>query len=421
MRERLRLEKEKKNSVKEVDNSKANGAKQKRKQTEDGADSQKKKKKTQKQTEGDKEKDQKAKEKEEKKKKKDEEQQRQKCLLEARKAQAASRWASTSSENQEITIFTPEPVRQTNTTRPCQSLIDLTPPAQQTLHPTTGSQNTETEQLTTPLQRTSTETSLQRTSTETPLQRTSTETSLQRNQTARDRHTIQPRSQSKGKTPAGPTNAKRTSAPRRGLHFQSAVAESSDEEIDEDIEDDGEQIEIISDHGSSDCCKEKKLEIEALRKRLEKVHKRLNIALKAKTSEDVENNRPAAGILDKTLATEYKMVEVMEGSGVYWYPHQRAYCSAFKSWAGYVNAATDIFFSKETLAISNAKGDDKRSKNGGGHQPLNPLIIQALVGKVCSKFAKDSPPPSQVIQKINMKCVEARRPPRVRVLTKNQE
>ncbi|KAL9984663.1 hypothetical protein ACROYT_G006984 [Oculina patagonica] len=115
-------------------------------------------------------------------------------------------------------------------------------------------------------------------------------------------------------------------------------------------------------------------------------------------------------------SSELQMVEVMEGSGVYWYPHQRAYCSAFKSWAGYVNAATNIFFSKETLAVSNAKGDDKRSKNGGGHQPLNPLIIQALVGKVCSKFAKDSPPPSQVIQKINMKCVEAKRPPRVRTL-----
>lgn len=258
MRERLRLEKEKKNSAKEVDNSKDNGAKQKRKQTEDGADSQKKKKKTQKQTEGDKEKDQKTKEKEEKKKKKDEEQQRQKCLLEARKAQAASRWASTSTDiqaDQEITIFTPEPVRQT-IIRPCQSLIDLTPPAQQTLHPTTGSQNTE--QLTTPLQPTSTD----------------------RNQTARDRHTGPPRSQSKDKTPAGPTNSKRTSAPRRGLHFQSAVAESSDDEIDEDIEDNGEQIDIISDHGSSDCCKEKKLEIEALRKRLEKVHKRLNIACK---------------------------------------------------------------------------------------------------------------------------------------------
>ena len=36
-------------------------------------------------------------------------------------------------------------------------------------------------------------------------------------------------------------------------------------------------------------------------------------------------------------------------------------------------------------------------------------------GEVCSKFAKDSPVPSQIIQKINMKCVEARRPQRIRV------
>lgn len=35
-------------------------------------------------------------------------------------------------------------------------------------------------------------------------------------------------------------------------------------------------------------------------------------------------------------------------------------------------------------------------------------------GKVCSKFSKDGPTPSQVVQKINMKCVEARRPPRRR-------
>ena len=38
-----------------------------------------------------------------------------------------------------------------------------------------------------------------------------------------------------------------------------------------------------------------------------------------------------------------QMVEVMEGSGVYWYPHQWAYCSAFKHWPGYINAAIDIF------------------------------------------------------------------------------
>ncbi|XP_067024138.1 uncharacterized protein [Acropora muricata] len=47
-------------------------------------------------------------------------------------------------------------------------------------------------------------------------------------------------------------------------------------------------------------------------------------------------------------------------------------------------------------------------------KPLTPIIIDALIGKVCSKFSKESPLPSQIIQKINMKCVEARRPQRVR-------
>ena len=74
----------------------------------------------------------------------------------------------------------------------------------------------------------------------------------------------------------------------------------------------------------------------------------------------------------------------MEGSGVFWYPHQRAYCSAFKSWSGYINAAVDIFFSKETLAISNEKGKDKKGKNGEAHKPLTPIIIDALIGKWCN-------------------------------------
>ena len=76
-----------------------------------------------------------------------------------------------------------------------------------------------------------------------------------------------------------------------------------------------------------------------------------------------------------------QMVEVMEGSGVYWYPHQRAYCSAFKHWPGYISAAIDVFFNKEILAASSAMGNEKRSKNGSSHQPLNPLIIQALIGR----------------------------------------
>ena len=76
------------------------------------------------------------------------------------------------------------------------------------------------------------------------------------------------------------------------------------------------------------------------------------------------------------------MVEVMEGSGVYWYPHQRAYCSAFKCWPGYINAAIDIFFSKETLAVSCARGNEKKQKDGSSNQPLSPLIIEALIGKL---------------------------------------
>ena len=50
----------------------------------------------------------------------------------------------------------------------------------------------------------------------------------------------------------------------------------------------------------------------------------------------------------------------MEGTGVYWYPNQRAYCAACKNWAGYINAAIDIFFTKEILAVSCAKGNEKK-------------------------------------------------------------
>ena len=82
------------------------------------------------------------------------------------------------------------------------------------------------------------------------------------------------------------------------------------------------------------------------------------------------------------LLSILQMVEVMEGSGVFRYPQQRAYCSAFKSWPGYINAAIDIFFTKETLAVSNAKGNDRKSKNGDVHKPMTAMIIDALKGKL---------------------------------------
>ena len=45
-------------------------------------------------------------------------------------------------------------------------------------------------------------------------------------------------------------------------------------------------------------------------------------------------------------------------------------------------------------------------------QKANNINDLSFLGKVCSKFSRDGPTPSQVVQKINMKCVEARRPPR---------
>jgi hypothetical protein len=53
------------------------------------------------------------------------------------------------------------------------------------------------------------------------------------------------------------------------------------------------------------------------------------------------------------------MIEV-----VFWYSHQRAYCSAFKSWSAYINSAVDIFFDKEILSASCAKGIEKKRKAG---------------------------------------------------------
>lgn len=76
------------------------------------------------------------------------------------------------------------------------------------------------------------------------------------------------------------------------------------------------------------------------------------------------------------------MKEVMEGAGIYWYSHQRAYCSAFKSWQSYINAAIDMFFTKATLAASCAMGNENKTKKGAGRQPLNPVIVQALIGKL---------------------------------------
>ena len=75
-----------------------------------------------------------------------------------------------------------------------------------------------------------------------------------------------------------------------------------------------------------------------------------------------------------------QMVEVMERSGVYWYPHQRAHRSVFKNWAGYINAAIDIFFTKETSAVSCTKGNAKKKAKMGTILWIPLSLKPSLVG-----------------------------------------
>lgn len=181
MRERLRQEKAKTNGGKERE------AQQKRKSQAESTGGQKKKKTTQKQTESTKEKEQKAKDKEEKQKKKDQDQERQKFLLEARKAQAASRWGA----NDEVTkrnpangAFTPQPIRQTGS----HSSTPLTP-----ANTTLSSDRTANTSESTPQE--------------------SPPVNL----------TLLAKRNMPTKTTAS-SKSKGTCEPRRGLHFQSAIA-----------------------------------------------------------------------------------------------------------------------------------------------------------------------------------------------------
>ena len=72
---------------------------------------------------------------------------------------------------------------------------------------------------------------------------------------------------------------------RRGIHFQSPVDDSSDDEHSEESDADMDYSRRLTDEVGScgSCCKEQNAENEALRKRLEKLHRRLNIARKSCT------------------------------------------------------------------------------------------------------------------------------------------
>ena len=73
-----------------------------------------------------------------------------------------------------------------------------------------------------------------------------------------------------------PNKGKSNCDPRRGLHFHSSVAESSSE--DEDASD--HCIQDKPEVTGGNCCREQRLENEALRNRIQKLHRRPNIACK---------------------------------------------------------------------------------------------------------------------------------------------
>lgn len=244
MKERVHLEKAQKNNAKEDSR-----AQQKRKDPEDSTDGQKEKK----QADNAQEKEKKAKEREEKRKKKEEGQERQKHILEARKAQAAARLATSCNNltETEVTIFTPQPILQPSIT------------------PSSNSQSCDSNHTRPPLSR---QTSKQLTPPAHPTFHVPSPDSDQNvNSTQNSLH-------STGKTPLRPNKSATPSQPRRGLHFQSAIEDYTNDEVSDEGEEGLEGSVRIS--NSSNCCEDHKLEVEALRKCLDKVHKRLNIACK---------------------------------------------------------------------------------------------------------------------------------------------
>ena len=245
--------------------------------------------------------------KEEKRKKKEDDQRKKDFLLQARKAQVAERWSSTSSHT---ATFTPEPLRRASQITPAPH----TPPAQ----PTTPAPGPTADHATTPASRTTPDQARTLASRITPashLTPPSHRTQAQLTTPTSCQTQAQPRAPASGPTPDHATTpasrttpdqartpASQTARPparrqettprtsvqtkhasdsRRGIHFQNAVCDSSEDEVSDESDEDC--IRGVTDEGGScgNCCREQKLQNEALRKRLEKLNKRLNIACKS--------------------------------------------------------------------------------------------------------------------------------------------
>lgn len=198
-------------------------------------------------------------------------------MLEARRAQAINRWVTsttTTADDDEVAIvndlpnatFTPQPLcRNSSLNQPPMISAHTAYSTDRTPNTTPGSvQSTMQESPVTNLAL--------------PASSSGTKSRTPNSSVIATPESMQLKHRSSAANPRPPgAKTKRTCEPKRGLHFQSAIAEDSDDEIEEEEE---EGILEDADVSNSDCCKEQRMEIKALRKRLEKVHKRLNIACK---------------------------------------------------------------------------------------------------------------------------------------------
>ena len=275
MKERMQLEKAKKNGKK----SKTSVEKKNQNPGEHTTEGQRKEKKTQKKKD-DKENEQKAKEREEKKKKKEEYKQRQEFLLETRKSQAAARWASTNSEVHPIPAagFTPLPLHSRNST----SEAGVFSPREQDETCNNVASPPTSQQI---LQRTDPSLPPAKRKKSTSLLNSPHSTSVSHSPTYSSKSKESPQSLQHGnthpnqdETPSRLCNKEKSNCdPRRGLHFQGSLVESSSE--DEDTSDHCRQDNPEVARGN--CCREQRLENEALRKRIQKLQRRLDIACKS--------------------------------------------------------------------------------------------------------------------------------------------
>lgn len=213
-----------------------------------------------------------------------EDKQRQALFLETRKSQAAARWASTCSpipshhKEAEVTVvgevhatsaavFTPLPIRSRNLASEENVHIE----EEHTL-----------DNVSTP----SCHHSFRQTSLSLPSAKRQKTTPVSRSLSSSSESSESPRGHNSSNLEESPreqlSNRYGKCDPRKGLHFQSSLVESSSEGEDDnenvpdpDLQAGNSQVS----HGS--CCKEQKLENEVLRKRIQKLHRRLNIACKS--------------------------------------------------------------------------------------------------------------------------------------------